>query len=200
VSSTTDPAFVGPYYASGGYVHDNRGHIVCGVAGGNDLADRIGVLFPARAARRDRPRRRRGEASRPEEGRPGRQHPQGRDAMSARPLPIERPVPFEPMMAIVRKKGAPPRVIRLEPEIPVARRLHLARGLALAAALVVAGCVNVQSPTEPAMKPTIVHTTVPVGPRARTTPVPTTDCPLSQKDEYGYCIPVAPTPTPTAPR
>jgi hypothetical protein len=42
VSTTvSDPAFIGPYYASGGYVHDNRGHIVCGVAGGNDLADRI---------------------------------------------------------------------------------------------------------------------------------------------------------------
>lgn len=40
-ASVPEPAFVGPYYATGGYVHDKRGHIVCGVAGGNDLAERI---------------------------------------------------------------------------------------------------------------------------------------------------------------
>lgn len=41
MSSTPEPAFVGPYRATGGYVIDDRGHIVCGVAGGDDLAERI---------------------------------------------------------------------------------------------------------------------------------------------------------------
>lgn len=69
--------------------------------------------------------------------------------MSARAaIRIERPVPFEPMMAIVRKRGAPPRVIRLEPEIPVVKRLRLPG--AVLAALALVGCIGVQSPTEPA--------------------------------------------------
>lgn len=69
--------------------------------------------------------------------------------MSARPVIAPRPVPFEPMMAIVRKKGAPPRVIRLEPEIPVVKRLRLPVA-AVVAALALVGCTNVPSPTEPA--------------------------------------------------
>lgn len=42
--------------------------------------------------------------------------------MSANPL-FEKPVPIEAMMAVIRSGNGRPRVIRLEPELPVVERL-----------------------------------------------------------------------------